>query len=575
MSVEVRLLGPPSVRVATDERRIDGHKTWVLLAYLLLEPPVSRRHLAGLLWAEAADPLRAERWAIHNLRRAIKPEAIEDRRGTILVSPSTTFEVDILSVLSGNLDPRGAERIRSTALLEGVEVDASLAAAEWLALQRARVRSAVSEAWRTAATRLAASDPTSALHLAGRVLAIDSYDDAAHELVIELHLARDDRAAAEEHARRTERLYREELGVAFTATRHSNLDQVEPPPNPMVARDIAARALIDSSRARGANGDYLGALDGATRAIDDAKASGIPGLEAEALLALATPLIHGLRGRDREAVGVLDRARRLADQAGDLRLQAQIELERGYLHFLAADYGAAEVTLNRSRRLAIDTDNEIGAAQAAVLLAGCRSDQGDQGTALALLDEGIATLERRGAEGLEAYARTYRARTYLHAGRYADASAEGTRAIELARSRGRMGLVPWPMTVKAEAELRSGNTAAARTRFGEAFTLACDIADPCWEALAERGLAIVCLSEGRVEDARAALEDALARARRLSDTYAWAEALILTELIELDPAGDPALLADATRLVVRGSMRDLAARLHRSTGQTLGQTDSP
>lgn len=574
MTVGIQLLGVPVIRVDGKERRVEGRKTWVLLAHLLLEPrPLTRRQLAGWLWAEADDPLRAERWAIHNLRRALAPAGVESRGSSLVIEPPEAVAVDARAVLCGNLGPSDASALRSSELLEGVEVDVGLAAADWLGLQRARLRSAVAEAWRTGAARLAETDPTTALALAARLLELDGYDDGAHELVIALHLARNDRSSAANHLRRAERLYRDELGEPLPASIRRPLDRGSGQPvNPLVAHDVAARALIEIARTRSSAGDYGGAVDAATRAVDDAAASGAPGLEAEALLTLAAPLIHGLRGRDREAAGILSRGLGLAERAGNLALQVEIEREQGYCRFLDGDYGAAEFALNRSMELARRAGDPLAVAHARVLLAGCRSDQGDEETAIALLDEAIATLARLDDRGSEAYARTYRARTYLHLDRLDDASAEARTAMGLAREHGRMSLLPWPMAIAAEAELRSGDIAAARARFGEAFTLACDIADPCWEALACRGLALVSLAEGQAEVAREALEDALARARRLDDTYTWAEALILTDLVELESGADGTHVTEAMLLVTRGSMRDLAARIQRSAGQTIRQT---
>ena len=52
--------------------RLRSRKSWALLAYLLLtERPTSRGRLAELLFAEADDPLRALRWSLAEIRRAL------------------------------------------------------------------------------------------------------------------------------------------------------------------------------------------------------------------------------------------------------------------------------------------------------------------------------------------------------------------------------------------------------------------------------------------------------------------------------------------------------------------------
>ncbi|GAA1031941.1 hypothetical protein GCM10009557_28800 [Virgisporangium ochraceum] len=72
----IRLLGPPAVE--RDGRPVPaprGRKAWALLCYLLLaDRPPSRRQLAELLFADAADPLGALRWSLAELRRVVGPD---------------------------------------------------------------------------------------------------------------------------------------------------------------------------------------------------------------------------------------------------------------------------------------------------------------------------------------------------------------------------------------------------------------------------------------------------------------------------------------------------------------------
>ena len=69
----IRLLGLPEIErdgvVVTPPR---GHKSWAVLAYLVLaEQPVARMRLASLIFGDAADPLGALRWSLTQLRRAL------------------------------------------------------------------------------------------------------------------------------------------------------------------------------------------------------------------------------------------------------------------------------------------------------------------------------------------------------------------------------------------------------------------------------------------------------------------------------------------------------------------------
>ena len=70
MGLSIHLLGPPRMErggSAVDAAR--GHKAWGLLAYLVRSRvPPSRERVAGLLFPEADDPLRALRWTLSALR---------------------------------------------------------------------------------------------------------------------------------------------------------------------------------------------------------------------------------------------------------------------------------------------------------------------------------------------------------------------------------------------------------------------------------------------------------------------------------------------------------------------------
>ena len=117
------------------------------------------------------------------------------------------------------------------------------------------------------------------------------------------------------------------------------------------------------------------------------------------------------------------------------------------------------------------------------------------------------------------------------------------------------------MLVSAGCAFASGHREAARDGFAEAFTIGAEIGDPCWESLALRGLASVRLAEGDRSGAIDMLEDALSRCRRYVDVYAWARAVILTDLIELERGGDVRHVDEAIQLAVAGPIPDLAERL--------------
>lgn len=540
----------------------------MLLALLALsERPPSRRELVDRLWPEAEDPMGAMRWSLHQVRRALaKAASIVERDGRLHLEAHGELSVDAREALSGALSPDAADAMLSHELLEGCDADDAPLTDQWLILERARTRSAVIEAWRTSALTVAAAAPDRALRLVERILAVDPFDDAAHELVIDLHLARGDRRAAEEHLAHVERRYREELGIAppDVLRRPLERERASARAATLVSYEVAARAVLDLARARLDAGDYAGAVEAARRSASDAAKGDDPALEARALLTLASTLIHSVRGRDHEAHGLLDRSLQLATAAGDRALEAEVERERGWIAFLEADYGAAEAILTRVLTLSAAAGNEAGMGRALTVIGASRSDRAEFAGAERALDEAVARLDRANDHRWAAFARSFRARVYLRSGRHDEALAEAATSVAGTRATGWVSLAPWPMVVLGEAQLAAGVADEASATFGEAFTLAEDIGDPCWEAFAERGLALGHLDRGRADEARHCLEDALGRCRRLSDTYKWAEAVILVDLIELDRGAEPERLTAARRLVQRGPMPDLADRLARA-----------
>ena len=570
--VHIRLIGPPGVSADGTERRVAGHKPWGLLAYLLLASGApSRRELAELLWPEADDPLRALRWSLHQIRRALGTDAsVVERDGRLHVELRET-SVDVHRVLQGNLVPADVESITRGQLLDGVFFDDAPAFEQWLTLERERVSSAIRDALRWAAADLARSDPQRALRVIERAVAIDPTDDAMHELAVEVHLSRGGRVAAERYIAAVRKTYRAELDIEAPSSiqrpleRRSQSDVAVPP-------DVTAQALLGIATARLENGEYPSAEDAARRAASTAAASGDRSLEARALVTLGYVLVHAVRGRDRESVGLLTRAFTLASDAGETALASEAAREIGYIAFLAADYGAAEASLRRAVVLAEQARSDAHRGQALTFLGACEIDRGDVGRALSTLREAIASLDRAQDRRSRWFTVSFLARALLRKGEPREAERLAREAIEGARAAGWHSIVPWMQVHLGEAQVAQGQVADAARTYAEAFTLGTEIGDPCWEALSLRGLASIETLRGDRDRARSILEDAHQRCTRVPDTLWWADAAILTDLVELDGGRDRHVIDAAVRLVRRGPMPDLAARLSRYTRQTPRQT---
>ena len=575
MTLRIRLIGRPALEIDGAARVLAGHKPWGLLTFLLLASRApTRRELAERLWPDADDPLAALRWALLQARRALEPEArIIERDGRLAVELPAGAIVDARAVVSGALEPRDAAELGTGELLEGFAFEDAPAFDEWLALERQRVASALREALRWAATMLARSAPDEALAVAERALLLDPLNDPLHELVVDIHVTRGDRAAAERHVERAERRYREELGEPPPATMRRPLERAAPSPVERVGPAVTARALVQSAQARMDAGDYDAAVAGARRAASEAAAAADPGIEASALATLGTILIHSVRGRDRESLGLLARAFQLATEADDTALASEIARETGYVAFLAADYGSAEQSFHRAIALAERANDGVRSGKALTFLAASQMDRGDLDSSEATLRRALDTLAAAGERRFRSFTVSFVARLCLRQQRDAEARDLAREALAAARETGWHGIVPWILTFEGEAELRLGNAARASELFAEGFALGSEMGDPCWEGLSLRGLAHVEWQAGRRSKAREMLAEAHARCSRVPDTLWWADALILTDLVEMESGSDAAHLAQALEIARRGPMPDMAERLRPyTTGQTPVQT---
>ena len=576
----MQLLGASRLVVDGQPRDLSGRKPWGLLAYLVLEPAgASRRELAALLCPDADDPLAALRWSLLQLRRGLEGlgEVVDD--GGLSLRLLDDVRVDAVEVLAGPIEANDVESLVGGELLEGFAFGDAPSFEMWLLLQRSRVASASVDALRWAATVLATDEPDASLRMLQRGIGLSPFDDALHELVIDVQVQRGDVAAASAYLAQVDRRYQADLGVPAPASLRRPLDRARPVAGgPVLSLDIAARQRLEMAERRFEAGDYEGGLETARRAASEAAASGDMALEARALTTLASILTHSVRGRDAEATGLLNRALQLAGVMGDHMTIADAEREVGYIAMLEAHYGAAEAALGRSQAAARAAGDDARFQRAVVYQALCRSDRCDYGLAEKQLRAALDALDGvAGQSALAAYARGTLARLLVSTDRASEGLDMAEAGVEGARAAGAMSLVSWPMIWSGEARRRLGDTDGARQRFEESYALGCEIADPCWESLSLRGLAGLASDSGDDDEARALLSSAVERCRSLADSYRWAEAAVLTDLVEREGGEDAEQVRAAVALSQRGPMPDLMARLFSAAplAQTLTQTAAP
>ena len=90
-----------------------------------------------------------------------------------------------------------------------------------------------------------------------------------------------------------------------------------------------------------------------------------------------------------------------------------------------------------------------------------------------------------------------------------------------------MAFRPWPETLRAEVEMRAGDVDGAAERLEHAFSMACQVEDPCWEGVSARAIGLLEAGRGRPDEARRWLAEAVTRCTRVPDRYVWAHGYVL------------------------------------------------
>lgn len=571
VTLAVHLLGRPTVaKTGVAQPAPRGHKAWALLGLIVLsaEPP-SRQLLAGLLFSEADDPFGALRWNLARLRLLLGDEATLAGDPVQLRLPADAL-VDVRALASGTW----VEAIRlpglGRELLEGVEPDAGAAFEAWLLAERRHVSGLSAAILREAATaRLAAGEAESAIELATRLVAIDEYEEEAHALLIRAHVAAGHGAEARRYLASTLERFRRELGVEPSVTLVRAADINTGPPTAVLSRASRAGAvsLIAAGEAAVGAGAIEAGLDTLRRAVADALESGDNRLRAQALVALGTAYVHGGRGRDGEGATALHAALTAAEQTVAPDLVSEACRELGYIELLCGRYDRAEMWLDRAVQEAPDRGQRVAAL---AVRGSVVSDRGQTGRAIEILAETAREAVALEKPRLAAWAYTFLARTHILRVEYGEARRAAENALDSVQSANWLTFKPFVDSLVGTIELAEGNVDAASSLFEGAFAVSCQIGDPCWEGMGARGIGMVHLAHGRVEEGIRWLDDARTRCIRIPDAYMWIHAYCLDTLCEAGIAhGMPDArrwVSDLETIAARTGMNEMLVRayLHRS-----------
>ncbi len=578
-SPTIRLLGHPSIVHGDQELyRFRSQKSWGLLAYLILaERPPSRPRLATLLFSEANDPLRALRWSLAEIRRALGDSArLEGDPVELDLGRGTVVDIDVLTRGSWTdavlLPGLGQD------LLEGTIVRSAPAFEAWLVSQQhhfgAASEAILHEASLAASTRGAARDATD---YAVRLVAMNPLDENHQALLIRSYQAAGDHDAALRQLAICTELFEKELGsppgVAVRDAAHA------PPTHAHMPTDATSiEALLEAGSAAVGAGAVEAGVRSLRAGVGLSDTGGFGGLRVRSRLALAEALIHSLRGRDEEGIAALHHAGEIALVSGESELAAAVSAELGYVDFLRARYDRAERWLLDALRLG----GRLApiAAKATTYLGSVESDRGNYRRAMDHLEDGLVAARTAGDRRVEAYASSMVGRIHLLRGDLDQAVVDLETSIELAESDRWLAFLPWPQALRGEVELARADPERASQHLQQAFARACQLGDPCWEGIAARGIALAAEMAGEPERALELLGDARVRCNRLSDPYVWLDGHILDAQCTLGlrhrHPETSRWIGQLHELASRAGMRELVVRslVHRAAMGGVGDLEA-
>jgi DNA-binding SARP family transcriptional activator len=504
----IQLLGRPGIhRPRQDSGRLRGRKTWSLLAVLALsERPPSRHALARMLFPEADDAAAALRWALSELRRGLRPDAVVGGDPVTLDLAAGTV-IDVRSMLSGQV-PAGGDSGGG----DGGELLAGLALPDcpefelWLSHQRERVSSAARAALRSAITaELGAQRPVEAVRLARRLVQVAPLEERHHVLLVRSLAGAGDREGAQAAAAACALLFARELGVPASP----RVGQaVRAPAGGLTllpdGRRLQARLEVDAGKAMAAAGAVADGLERLRSAVRIADHLGDPVIQGEASVALGTTIVHTVALTDPEGVAALRRARDLSRTAGDRPTAASAWRELAFVA-TGARHGAGAL-LRQARELAADDDGKLAAILGVEAIA--LVDSGHHDAGVRRFGRAIALAERVGEPRKAALSLTNLARAQLAAGDPAAARIAVDRARTLVTEQRWTAFLPFVQAVSAELDMAEGRLAAAGEQLACAWTAAVQLADPCWLAITGRGLGLLAARQGDITAAMQWLDSA-------------------------------------------------------------------
>jgi DNA-binding SARP family transcriptional activator len=552
VTLRVRLLGRPRIEDQTGQpcQPARGQKSWALFARVVLAArPLARGELAAELFGEADDPLGALRWCLADLRRCCQDPGLF--RGDPVGLADRPLWIDVRALWDGSLPVAEI----GGALLEGVEPRNCPAFGVWLMLARGQCAARSMEELRRAALGLLATgDAEAAIEPAGRAAALDPLDEGAQELFLRTLVAAGHPARAAVHLSSCEALFAREGLVCSPALRSAALVAAAASPVGLRA-GVVAKSLLRAGKAALDAGSADAGVETLRRAAEEAGRARDPLVLADVLAALGSALVHAVRGFDGEGAVVLNRALAAARLAGSPPLTADILRELAYIDLQAGRHASAARALREASAQAGAAGDPALTARVLAMHGMNEADQGRHHAAVGLLAQSARTAASAGTLRQEAWSTGVMARSLLLAGQVEEARAAAGRSIDICDRERWNAFLPWPQAVRAHCLVAAGRCGEARDDAENAFALASQLGDPCWEGMAGRALALLALHAGDGPAAAEWIVDARRRCDRVPDRYVWVSGFVGLGQLEIAARRQRDLVVPTARRLYRDALR--------------------
>ena len=146
-------------------------------------------------------------------------------------------------------------------------------------------------------------------------------------------------------------------------------------------------------------------------AVGACREAGETDLEAAALLAFGSALVHATKGKDEEGAAALHRSIAAAEATGDRAIAAAAHRELGYVEMLRGDYLRARTLVRSAEALADGDPTELSRIRA--VSGAALADVGSHDQAKAEFEDSIRLAEEAGLHKQRAWSLAVLGRTHL------------------------------------------------------------------------------------------------------------------------------------------------------------------